>query len=92
MKVKECLKYGDIKYFRLFDYKHALIADYILTAGEMSSLVSYNSLIGEMWANISPLSIDVVDVTIENWLLACLFDYIESIHYTRAFPTIYGGQ
>lgn len=92
MKVKECLKYGDIKYFRLFDCKHILIADYILAAGEMSRLVSYNSLIGEMWANISPLSIDTADVTIEDWLLACLFDYIDSIHYTRAFPAIYGGQ
>lgn len=92
MKVKECLKYGDIKYFRLSDYKHALIKDYILTSGEMSSMVSYNASIGEMWANISPLSIDVVDVEIEDWLLACLFDYIDSIHYTRAFPSIYGGQ
>ena len=92
MKVKECLKYGDIKYFRLFDYKHALIKDCILTSGEMSSMVSYNASIGEMWANISPLSIDVADVEIEDWLLACLFDYIGSIHYTRAFPSIYGGQ
>lgn len=92
MKVKECLKYGVIKYFRLCDYKHTLIENYILTSGEMSRLVSYNSLIGEMWANISPLSIDVADVEIEDWLLACLFDYIDAIHYTRAFPSIYGGQ
>lgn len=92
MKVKECLKAGVIKYFRLSDYKHVLIKDYILTSDEMSSMVSYNASIGEMWANISPLSIDVVDVEIEDWLLACLFDYIDSIHYTRAFPSIYGGQ
>lgn len=92
MKVKECLKSGDIKYFRLCDYNHALIEYYILTSGEMSRLVSYNSLIGEMWANISPLSIDAVDVTIEDWLCACLFDYIDAIHYTRALPSIYGGQ
>lgn len=92
MSVKECLKSGVIKYFRLSDYKHVLISDYILTAEEMSRMVSYNSLIGEMWANISPLSIDVADVVIEDWLLVCLFDYIDTIHCTRAFPAIYGGQ
>lgn len=92
MKVKECLKDGFIKYFRLCDYKHAIIEDYILTPAEMYRLVSYNGLIGEMWAYISPLSIDVVDVKIEDWMCSEIDTYMESIHYTRAFPSIYGGQ